>query len=203
MQRTEHYNLSKPERTDPFRAQDVADNLDAIDEAIHNAAESGTASVDGMDIKPASVTATGDVADSHGTLDAVRQAAKDASNITSGTLAVARGGTGASTAAAARTNLGVTAANVVNGNAITPASVAATGAVSGSSVSDSVGSLADLRSSVSRLFDFGMNDTRLWATFYVTADRNNAIQLVYDRGTDKYIITSKLSGAWGSSRTIG
>lgn len=76
MQRTEHYNLSKPERTDPFRAQDVADNLDAIDEAIHNAAKSGSASVDGMDIKPASVTATGDVADNKGTLDAVRQAAQ-------------------------------------------------------------------------------------------------------------------------------
>ena len=67
-----------------------------------------------------------------------------ASDITSGTLGVS----GASTAAAARTNLGVTAANVVNGNAITPASVAATGAVSGSSVSDSVGSLADVRDSV-------------------------------------------------------
>ena len=72
-----------------------------------------------------------------------------ASDITSGTLGISRGGTGASTAAAARTNLGVTAANVVDGNAITPASVAATGAVSGSSVSDSVGSLADLRDSVS------------------------------------------------------
>lgn len=150
MQRTEHYNLSKPERTDPFRAQDVADNLDAIDEAIHNAAESGTASVDGMDIRPASVTATGDVADATGTLDGVRQAAKDAGNITDGTLPIARGGTGAATAATARTNLGVTAANVVNGNAIAPSSVTATGAVSGSSVSDSVGSLADLRDSVSQ-----------------------------------------------------
>ena len=72
-----------------------------------------------------------------------------ASDITEGTLGISRGGTGASTAAAARTNLGVTAANVVNGNAIAPASVAATGAVSGSSISDSVGSLADLRDSVS------------------------------------------------------
>lgn len=97
MQRTEHYNFSKPERTDPFRAQDVADNLDAIDEAIHNAAESGTASVDGMDIRPASVTATGDVADATGTLDQVRQDGKNAGNITSGTLPVARGGTGKTT----------------------------------------------------------------------------------------------------------
>lgn len=43
-----------------------------------------------------------------------------------------------------------TTGTIVNGKAITPSSVAATGAVSGSSVSDSVGSLADLRDSVSR-----------------------------------------------------
>ena len=90
MQRTEHYNLSKPEPADRFLASDIGANLDAIDEAIHNAAESGTASVDGMDIKPASVTATGDVA--------------------------------------------------------------ATGAVKGSSVSDSVGSLAQLRDSVAHVY---------------------------------------------------
>lgn len=42
MQKTEHYNLSKPERTDPFRAQDVADNLDVIDGAIYAAAQGGT-----------------------------------------------------------------------------------------------------------------------------------------------------------------
>lgn len=84
-----------------------------------------------------------------------------ASDITSGTLGVSRGGTGASTAAAARTNLGVTAANVVDGNAIAPASVAATGAVSGSSVSDSVGSLADLRDSVSLESDMTLNFRRI------------------------------------------
>jgi hypothetical protein len=67
-----------------------------------------------------------------------------------GTLGVSHGGTGATDAAAARTNLGVTAANVVGNQAITPASVTATGAVKGSSVSDSVGSLADLRDSVSQ-----------------------------------------------------
>ena len=71
---------------------------------------------------------------------------------TTGAVPVANGGTGATTAAAARTNLGVTAANVVGNQAIAPASVAATGAVSGSSVSDSVGSLADLRDSVSLRF---------------------------------------------------
>ena len=73
-----------------------------------------------------------------------------ASDITEGTLGVARGGTGATDAAAARTNLGVTAANVVNNQAIKPSSVTATGAVKGSTVSDSVGSLADLRDSVSQ-----------------------------------------------------
>jgi hypothetical protein len=47
-----------------------------------------------------------------------------------------------------------TSADIVaflNGNAIAPSSVAATGVVSGSSVSDSVGSLADLRDSVSQV----------------------------------------------------
>lgn len=43
-----------------------------------------------------------------------------------------------------------TTGTIVNGKAITPSSVTAAGAVKGSSVSDSVGSLADLRDSVSR-----------------------------------------------------
>lgn len=72
-------------------------------------------------------------------------------------ISVANGGTGSTTASDARTSLGVTPANIGaapathdhSGQAITPASVAATGAVSGSSVSDSVGSLASLRESVS------------------------------------------------------
>ena len=46
------------------------------------------------------------MSDSTGTLDQVRQDSKDASNITSGTLPIARGGTGASTAAGAWTALG-------------------------------------------------------------------------------------------------
>lgn len=58
------------------------------------------------------------------------------------------------------------------------------------------------RDSVSRLFDFDMNDTRIWATFYATGDRNNAIQLSYERGTDKYTISRKISGTWGNSKTI-
>ena len=45
-------------------------------------------------------------------------------------------------------NVDITASSVVDGNAIAPSSVAATGNVSGSSVSDSVGSLADIRNSV-------------------------------------------------------
>lgn len=47
-----------------------------------------------------------------------------------------------------------------------------------------------------------MDDTRLWAAFYATSDRDNAIQLVYERGSDRYIISRKISGTWGSSRTI-
>lgn len=43
-----------------------------------------------------------------------------------------------------------TTGTIVNGKAIAPSSVTATGAVKGSSVSDSVGSLADLRDSVSQ-----------------------------------------------------
>ena len=73
-----------------------------------------------------------------------------ASDIISGMLDISRGGTGASTAAAARSNLGVTAANIVNGNAIAPSRVEATGAISGTSVSDSVGSLAEVRTAITR-----------------------------------------------------
>jgi hypothetical protein len=47
-----------------------------------------------------------------------------------------------------------------------------------------------------------MNDTRIWATFYATSDRNNAIQLGYERASDKYTISRKISGTWGSSKTI-
>lgn len=58
------------------------------------------------------------------------------------------------------------------------------------------------RDSVSHLCDFGMNDTRVWATFYATPDGNNAIQLAYERGSDKYTISRKISGTWGGSKTI-
>lgn len=89
------------------------------------------------------------------------------SQISDTPITVANGGTGATTESAARTNLGITPANIGAaaathnhaGQAITPASVAATGAVSGSSVSDSVGSLASLRESVNQKvdMDIGMN----------------------------------------------
>lgn len=81
------------------------------------------------------------------------------SQISDTPITVANGGTGATTESAARTSLGITPANIGaaptshnhSGQALTPASVAAAGAVSGSSVSDSVGSLASLRESVSRI----------------------------------------------------
>ena len=69
------------------------------------------------------------------------------SQISDTPITVANGGTGATTAAGAK-------ANLVDGQALTPASVAATGAVSGSSVSDPVGSLASLRESVSLTLKF-------------------------------------------------
>jgi len=47
-----------------------------------------------------------------------------------------------------------------------------------------------------------MNDTRIWATFYATSDRNNAIQLAYERGSGKYTVSRKISGTWGGSKTI-
>lgn len=62
----------------------------------------------------------------------------DASGVDSGVLPIAHGGTGATTAAGAK-------AAIVDGQALAPASVAATGAVSGSSISDGTGTLAQLR----------------------------------------------------------
>lgn len=85
-----------------------------------------------------------------------------------GTLPIENGGTGASTASAALTNLGAAAAtHNHSGQALTPASVAATGAVSGSSVSDSVGSLAQLRESVSQTISSGLTITKLAGWCYI------------------------------------
>lgn len=53
------------------------------------------------------IESDGDVSDATGTLDQVRQDGKNAGNITSGTLPVARGGTGVATAAAERNRLGL------------------------------------------------------------------------------------------------
>lgn len=85
-----------------------------------------------------------------------------------GTLPIENGGTGADNAPDALTNLGAAAAtHNHSGQALTPASVAATGAVSGSSVSDSVGSLAQLRESVSQTISSGLTITKLAGWCYI------------------------------------
>lgn len=68
-----------------------------------------------------------------------------ASEITSGTLPIERGGTGASTAAGAKTA-------IVDGQALSPASVTAKGTVKAATIQDSGGTLAQLRESVSPLY---------------------------------------------------
>lgn len=86
-----------------------------------------------------------------------------ASDINSGQLAIAQGGTGASTAAGAK-------AAIVDGQALAPASVAATGAVSGSSISDGTGTLAQLRESVSKCAKMTNNNTQpIYLRLYTTA----------------------------------
>lgn len=70
----------------------------------------------------------------------------------SNVLPVANGGTGATSKSGAVTN-------IVDGSALAPASVAATGAVSGSSISDGTGTLAGLRDSVSQLTPSSFNKT--------------------------------------------
>lgn len=80
-----------------------------------------------------------------------------------GTLPIAEGGTGATSASAALTSLGAAAAtHDHSGHALTPASVTATGAIQGSSISDGTGTLAQLRDSVSQTFRFTkLNSSRI------------------------------------------
>jgi hypothetical protein len=105
---TTNYQLKKPDPADFYDVADLNGNMDKLDAALH-ALETGKA--------PASHTHTpgevGAAAASH---------THAAGDITSGALAVAQGGTGATTAAAALTNLGAapashnhSAANITSG----------------------------------------------------------------------------------------
>lgn len=88
-----------------------------------------------------------------------------------------------------------TSADIVaflNNQALTPSSVAATGAVSGSTVSDSVGSLADLRDSVSCIVD----RDAITVTSYTSPDRKTGMQLKYVISSGKYYVVAKHEGSW-------
>jgi hypothetical protein len=78
--------------------------------------------------------------------------------------------------------------DMVNNQAIKPSSVTATGAVKGASVSDSVGSLADLRDSVSR----GKLKT---ANVSGTTEQSGILQLT-DFTVSQYVVVGARSGDW-------
>lgn len=104
------------------------------------------------------------------------------SAITDTPISVANGGTGATTAAGALTALGAAAASHNHsGDALTPASVAATGAVSGSSISDGVGTLAALRESVSKLNFYGSSEV-----FFATNGSDSG-WLAFKMSNDKWL----------------
>lgn len=122
-------------------------------------AEDGAATVTGSVAVTDGITTQGDVADATGTLDQVRQDGKNAGNITSGTLPVARGGTGVATAAAERNRLGL-------GNT-TGALPIANGGTGATTASDAVKALTG------RAWDFNTaNTTDTWVP--VAATKNGA-----------------------------
>ena len=69
--------------------------------------------------------------------------------------------------------------NSVDGKAIAPSSVASTGAVSGSSVSDSTGSLADVRNALSNKANVSSGDGVVLNTTREYANRTTAIRLEF------------------------
>lgn len=129
------------------------------------------------------------------------------SQISDTPITVANGGTGATTESAARTSLGITPANIGaaptshnhSGQALTPASVAATGAVSGSSVSDSVGSLASLRGSVS-LSIKRVRDSSEQTAWQTNTASGSDIAFVYDKVNKTLYVDIAPDGVWGQGR---
>lgn len=126
------------------------------------------------------------------------------SNISDLPIDVANGGTGATTASGARTNLEITPSNIGaaptshnhSGDALTPASVAATGAVSGSSVSDSVGSLASLRESVSKKAEISGSDLTS-ATLATYTSNGLRFYCIYWNFSDADVFIQAYSGGIG------
>lgn len=95
MKTTTNYGLKKPDGTDLVNIEDLNYNADKIDATLKTAGDN--------------LTSHNTNASAHATLFAGKAAAShkhSAADITSGTLPISRGGTGATTAAAIRTNLG-------------------------------------------------------------------------------------------------
>lgn len=108
MKQTNAYQLNLIEVDDPFLVAPINENTQALEDALISHGVNGTTH---SDIRAKISGHTGNRSNPHGiTAEQIGAAAEshshNASNITAGTLAIARGGTGAATAAAACAKLG-------------------------------------------------------------------------------------------------